>query len=449
MRTPPRGTRVRVALGAALVALLSSCAPKPSAFTPDLIGSWQGTISIEARKLSILVHFLPDGTARMDILSADSAGADSNTMSFPLKDVAFRPPRVDFALSAGSDLAVFRGEMTGARIQGSFEQAGHRGTFSLAKSGVSARIGPAQSGINVVLRTATGDLHGSLLLPASAGAVPVVLIVAAAEGMDRNGNVPAAQAMNDCLLLYAADLAARGIASLRYDQRGVGASAPALKPGESLLFSTLVDDAASWLTNLKRDKRFDRVAVVGYGQGTLVAMAAAARVGVDAVVLISGPGEPADALMKRQLSGEPNGLRDAAFRVIDRLKAGKEVSGIPPSLSALFGRAEQPYLISKFRYDPQAEIAKLTMPVLVVQGTSDLELGAEEAELLHKANPRSFLDLIRGMNHVLRMVSSDNQANVASYNNPNLPISAELVQVTAEFLRLSLGLPLQGAVVTP
>jgi len=432
--------RAAVAAGAAGLFLLS-CTPKAEPFSSELIGSWQGAIVIQGRSLVVVVHFEKDDRARMDIVSTGSAGSDAAGKSFPLVNVKFRPPRIDFDLQAGSDLATFRGRLAGDRIEGSFEQAGYKGTFGLTKSGAQAENQVADSGTPAILKTPTGEIHGSLVLPKGDGPFPLVLIVSGQGAMDRNGNVGDVRVRNNCLELLAQALAGRGFASIRYDKRGVGASAAALRPGAHLLFTNLIDDAAAWIANLKNDSRFRGVAVLGYGEGALVGMVAARQAEAGAFVSVAGPGESADALLKEQLSRQPLAIRNQAYRIIDLLKEGKQVPVKGNNLQTLFGSQEQPFLISKFRYNPQGEIAKLTVPVLIVQGMSDLQTSVAEAELLHGASPGSYMDLIRGMNHVLRDVPSDARANLASYANPDLPLDGELVNVTAEFLRMALKVP--------
>ena len=75
----------------------------------------------------------------------------------------------------------------------------------------------------VTLETATGTLRGTLLRPAAEGTFPVALIIAGSGPTDRNGNSPLGVNSN-YLKMLADSLARHGIASLRYDKRGVAAS---------------------------------------------------------------------------------------------------------------------------------------------------------------------------------------------------------------------------------
>ena len=93
------------------------------------------------------------------------------------------------------------------------------------------------------LEVPDGRLHGSLLLPKSDRPLPVALLIAGSGPTDRNGNNPMGH--NDSLKRLAQSLAKQGIASLRYDKRGVGKSL-ALAPDErDLSVETYVADAAA------------------------------------------------------------------------------------------------------------------------------------------------------------------------------------------------------------
>src|SRR5690606_25410204 len=105
-----------------------------------------------------------------------------------------------------------------------------------------------------VLETPTGTLHGTLLLPDNGkGPYPVALIIAGSGPTDRDGNNPIFRGKNDSLKLLAEGLAAQGIASLRYDKRGIGESVGAMVSEAELRFDHLVDDAAAWIRQLEAD----------------------------------------------------------------------------------------------------------------------------------------------------------------------------------------------------
>src|SRR5439155_23098980 len=112
-------------------------------------------------------------------------------------------------------------------------------------------------------------------------------------------------------------------------------------------------DLAAWVEMLRKDKRFDRVAVVGHSEGALIGLVAAGKVKLDAFVSLCGPGEPLAAIMRAQLKKAlPKGQYDVAEKVIAELEAGREVNEYPKDLAALFRPSVQPYVISMFKADP-------------------------------------------------------------------------------------------------
>src|SRR5512142_545976 len=96
-----------------------------------------------------------------------------------------------------------------------------------------------------------GPIHGTLLLPADMSKpVPVVLLIAGSGPTDRDGNSAMIGGHNDALKMLATDFAMNGIASLRYDKRGIAQSASAMTKESDLRFETYIDDAVAWCNQL-------------------------------------------------------------------------------------------------------------------------------------------------------------------------------------------------------
>ena len=285
---------------------------------------------------------------------------------------------------------------------------------------------------NVVLHTVSGDIAGTLTIPANAPAkLPVALIIAGSGPTDRNGDNPMMK--NESLMKLAYGLAAKNIASLRFDKRGIGASKAAMKAEADLRFEDYINDARSWIEWLKKDQRFSKVFVAGHSEGSLIGMIAAHNT-AHGFVSIAGAGRSADKILKEQLAAQTAMVKDSSYPIIDRLVMGKQVASVPKMLFALFRPSVQPYMISWFHYDPQTEIKKLTIPVLILQGTNDLQVKEEDANLLAKSNTKAQILLIKNMNHIFRIVEGDKKENLATYITPTLPISEELVNAISAFV---------------
>ena len=283
----------------------------------------------------------------------------------------------------------------------------------------------------VTLHTERGDLFGTMTLPVSFKTGPVALIIAGSGPTDRDGNNTMMK--NNSLLQMAHELAGKGIASLRYDKRGIGASVAAGIKEKDLRFDDFMNDAKGWLTQLKKDKRFVNISVIGHSEGSLLGMMAANGM-ADKFISVSGPGQSADILIKQQLITQPQGIKDQAYKGLDSLKSGQTITSYNPMLGSLFRPSIQRYLISWFAYDPQVEIKKLTIPVMIIQGTTDIQVSVDDANRLAKAKPEAKLLIVENMNHVLKIADSETQENIKTYNDPSLQIPGIMIGGLSKFI---------------
>ena len=286
-----------------------------------------------------------------------------------------------------------------------------------------------------------GTLSGTLVLPAGKGPFPVALIIAGSGPTNRDGNAPAAGMSSDAYKKLAQGLAAEGIASLRYDKRGIGISTDNQTESD-LRFDDYVNDALALTAWLEHDPRFHGVAIIGHSEGSLIGMLAAQRdPAVQAFVSLEGAGRNLATIVDEQVRANPANppaIVSEVESINASLLAGKTVSNPNPALAGLFRPSVQPYLISEYRYDPAKEIAKLTIPVLIVHGTTDVQVSAADAKLLAEADPKAHMLTVEGMNHVLVDAPADRGGNIATYAQPALPLSAALVPAIATFLKASL-----------
>jgi len=299
----------------------------------------------------------------------------------------------------------------------------------------------------VTLNTPTGDISGTLTFPdgisqeCSTGcaiAAPLVLIIAGSGPTDRDGNSTLG-IKTDSYKLLAQALAARGIGSVRYDKRGIGASAAAATSESDLRFETYVDDAVGWLEMFRATRRspprFQRFYVAGHSEGSLIGMIAGARANVAGYISLCGAGRPAYAVIHDQLAPQlPPDQLAQADAIMAKLRSGEQVADVPatPAFAALFHASIQPYLISWFKYDPAVEITKLTCATAIVGGTKDVQVPVAEAQLLFVAAPKAKLTIVDGLSHTLKRV--DPAAGVTqqrTYTDPSIPLDRAVVEAVA------------------
>jgi hypothetical protein len=292
---------------------------------------------------------------------------------------------------------------------------------------------PLENSSQIELKTKSGSIFGTLLMPDDIkGKIPVALIIAGSGPTDRDGNN--SMMKNNSLKLLAESLAKNGIASLRYDKRGVGESKQALKSELDISFQDYIQDADSLLALLKQYKQFYTYIIIGHSEGSLIGMNVAKN--ANGFISLAGAGNSADIILKDQLSAQGKQIQDMCFPIIDSLKAGKLVNNVNPMLNSLFRASVQPYMISWFKHNPQEDIKALKFPCLIIQGDNDLQISLNDAKLLASAKTNNQLVIIEKMNHVLKLVEGgDRAANVAAYSNPDLPISAVLEEKVVKYIQ--------------
>lgn len=281
---------------------------------------------------------------------------------------------------------------------------------------------------------ALGPIKGTLTSPVNPSKkLPLVILIAGSGPTDRDGNNPMMK--NNSLKMVAEALSAKGIAVLRYDKRLIAKSqVPDLKEAD-LRFDTYINDVSDWIAKMKAEKKYAKIIIAGHSEGSLIGMVAAHLSQANAFISIAGAGDPADQILKKQLSAQPKMVQDLCFPIIDSLKAGKTVSNVSPMLNSLFRASVQPYLISWFKYNPATEIAKLKVPTLIIQGTNDIQISTDDANTLYAKSQKGQLLVIENMNHVLKIVQGDKAANIQSYSNPSLPLSTQLVDGIVQFVQ--------------
>jgi len=279
-------------------------------------------------------------------------------------------------------------------------------------------------------------LGGTLTVPRGATKpVPVVVIIAGSGPTDRNGNSVMGIRPN----LYAQlawRLAERGIASLRYDKRGL----PGTQGTFDITKMTLADfaaDARAAAESLSRDRRFSRVLFLGHSEGASLALIAAGQgAPVAGVIHVSGLGRGTGEVLREQLSRQFDSVTLVRYdTAMKHYLLGEQPADVPPQLAMLFVPVNRTFMSSMMAFDPPAAIRAVRQPVLIVQGSIDLQARVVDAQRLHAARPDAKLVVIPSANHVLKQVTDTTlPGQMPSYQNPALPIMPEVVKAIADWI---------------
>ena len=273
-------------------------------------------------------------------------------------------------------------------------------------------------------------VDGTLLLPNGIEKPNLAIIIADSGPTDRNGNQNLLK--NNSLKKLAESLTNEGIATYRYDKRIV----KQIRKGNvdmNIRFDDFITDAISILNYFKKDKAFNKIYIIGHSQGSLVGMVAS-RYGANGFISVAGAGKTIDAVIIDQIENTAPMFTEDAKRVFSIMKEGKTTSDFPMALGSIFNLEVQPFMMSWMAYDPQTEITPLEIPILIINGTKDLQVSEAEAQLLHASNPNSTLKIIDKMNHILVPINGDALVNSKSYNESRLKISQELIEQIVEFI---------------
>lgn len=389
-------------------------------------GRWEGDIKIPNQPLPIIVHFTgKDGTISIPVQGLNE---------FPLTSVKLSNSDLFFNMKMQNQQITFDGKVDKEKISGTFVQKGQEFPFELLKKSDQA-VEEKESGEIVQADLQNGTINGLLETPKNEGPFPVMIIIAGSGPTDKDGNTMAMPGKNNSLKMLAESLAEKGIASIRYDKRGIGENMQLAGKEADLRFEQYIDDAAAWVQFAKKDGRFSKVGIIGHSEGSLIGMAAAKKSETDIFISLAGAGEPIDQVLIKQLEEQltPTLLTESKD-ILSKLKQGKQVETVSADLQSVFRPSVQPYMISWIQYNPIEFVKELNIPVLIVNGNRDIQVAPTNAKALHKEKGDSELLILEKMNHVLKEAPADREGNLATYTNPELPLSPGLVNGIVEFL---------------
>lgn len=275
-------------------------------------------------------------------------------------------------------------------------------------------------------------LNGTLYKPENLSKNTKLVIIIAGSGIpDRNGNMP--NMTTNAYKFLAESLVKNGNAVYAFDKRSIAQIKAGNVKEEDGLFEDLINDVKDIITYFKAKKQYGKIILAGHSEGSLVGMVAT-KGNADAFISLAGMGRSFDETLVEQIGKQAPFLKEETQKNFELLKKGETFELKTPALSAIFRKSIQPYLISILKYNPVAEIKKLEIPVLIINGTKDLQIPESDAKLLHEASPKSELVIIENMNHIFKEIKGDSSENMESYNNPELPIMPELSQKINSFL---------------
>jgi pimeloyl-ACP methyl ester carboxylesterase len=249
--------------------------------------------------------------------------------------------------------------------------------------------------------------------------IPVVLIVHGSGSLDRNGPV-------DLYRDLAESLAARGIATARYDKRGLGLSGKNFDFGK-VVMGDFIDDAEAVAKMLRRDPRFSSLTLLGHSEGALIGTVVSTRVPLDGFLSVAGAGRPFRVVMAEQIGRQLDPIQaNELDHLLGALVQGKPLGTLRPPFDTLFPEAVQPFLRSELALNPAALLKWTKVPMVILQGDTDVQITVADAKALAAARPDAKLVVIHRMNHLLKEEAVAKLPQ-ASYSDPSRPLAPGII----------------------
>lgn len=376
-----------------------------------LKGEWFGTISNTPLEIVIKLN------------------EESGTLSVPIQnikelkalDVSYNENQFKMNFVLNDEKIEITGTLDGQTINGVFSQNGIEAPILFER--YEEKTAVEETFEEIKIKVAEGTLVVALESPMQLTDT-VAIIVAGSGGVDKNGNSPGL--VNNSYKQLAENLANEGIATIRYDKRGIGENRSLLNDINSLTIDDYVKDLESIIEYILDDERFTKVHIIGHSEGALIGTLAAQNQNINSIILLAGAGRPIDEVLIDQLSIQlPNELLEESKSILNSLKKGQTVESVSEELQPIFSASSQKYLISWIHYHPVEELGKLKTKKYIIQGETDLQVTEMDRDALGRFASETIT--IDGMNHFLKATPVERNANLATYNAPELNLHPNIV----------------------
>lgn len=383
-----------------------------------LKGKWSGKISNSPLEIIITLN---DKSGKLSVPAQNITDLQADTISYSndtfKMDIKFEGQNIEISGTLKNDV-----------INGLFTQNGVEAPITFTLYEEDDVVKETYEKINIDVKG--GTLTAALELPVKTPSA-VAIIVAGSGGTDKNGNSIGLE--SNSYKMLAENLAAEGIATIRYDKRGIGENQVLVTNPNKITIDAYADDVENIIKYALQDERFSKVHIIGHSEGALLATLAAQKQKVDSIILLAGAGRSIDEVLIEQLSAQlPTNLLEESKNVLASLKAGEIVKSVSKELQPIFSIPSQSYLLSWIKYNPVDELEKAETKKYVVQGETDIQTSEADWTALSKVASEAIN--IEGMNHILKEAPAERAANIATYNEPDLSLHKDIIPTISRII---------------
>ncbi len=418
-----------------------------------IVGEWNGVLNVQGAKLPLVlkVKETDEGlVASLDSPAQNAFGIQVNSISFVKDTLSFNVQAANIA---------YKGHLKNKEISGEFTQGMFTTNLDLRRE--KQEVIKAQKPQEpkkpypyheeeVVFTNEIDDitLAGTYTYPKDKNTFPAVILISGSGAQDRNSEILG----HKPFLVIADYLTRKGVAVLRYDDRGTADSQGDFSKATSADFA---EDAKAAIQFLASRPEIDvkKIGVIGHSEGGLIAPMLAEEETVSFLILIAPPVAPIDELMllQQELVGEVAGMGPAEIsmnREINKslytlLKNEKDdvlatkldqylesvVTEYPeiPKAAGISKEAYKqamkeayldPWMLYFLRFDPKDNLTDLNLPFLALFGEKDLQVSAvQNASLLTdyalKNNSLNRIKTLKELNHLMQTSITGSPAEYA------------------------------------
>lgn len=407
----------------ALYSLLLFLLASTSSYSQTLDGEWKGVLKAGPQTLTLMLHIASASReVQLDVVEQSAYGLPATVKALTADSLSFAIPQLKLS---------YNGKLNGEKLDGVFRQPMFKSTLTFERGGVE-QLRPQEpkppypyTTKEVVFWNYPDDvmLAGTLTYPvgyeSDSVCVPVVVMVSGSGQQNRDeemfGHKP--------FLVIADWLAHHGIASLRYDDRGTGASIGDYKSCTTREFCF---DANAAVDFLNRNEEFSSIGILGHSEGGAIGYMLGAEGVVDFIVSLAGPACKVDEMMVEQI----NGLARSQGMTSDLVHSPEEAYNFVKSQNG--GSAWLDYF---FQMDMSEYVRKVHCPVMALGGESDLNV---PVRINHKAlkenlpaNAKNVVKTYPGLSHLFQRNPSGNPLLAASIEET---FSEEVLNDIVEFI---------------
>ncbi|WP_312819891.1 alpha/beta hydrolase family protein [Kaistella carnis] len=406
-------------------------------FSQNITGSWYGNLDVQGQELPLVFHIEKEGNYLKSTFDSPTQGAKG----IPIQKTLFENNELTFN---ASNLGItFSGKLNAQKIDGIFSQSGINFPLLLSRNAETTVVNRPQTpkppfNYNSDDVTFKNDTEGNLLAGTLATPKnfnknqPILVMITGSGAQDRNEEM----FEHKPFLVIADDLAKKGIATLRLDDRGIGGSEKGKEGATSEDFATDINSAVNYLVK----NGYKNIGLIGHSEGGMIApMVADLNKNVKFLVLLAAPGIPILDLVldqNKKLAESANLPQDAIDDVLaiksKTFSFAKNYKGkdfktdftkyLEENFPKMIAQEREAYIAQMssawfqyfIKFNPDDYLSKVKIPVLVVDGSLDMQVSAKEnlagiKKSLIKAENKKFEVLeFEGLNHLFQTATTGN-----------------------------------------